>query len=86
MNTPSCLLEPSITSEISIVTSPHDTSSFTVRYTPTPQAVSTFDRYRFMLSETDIPVQEKDATDDNRKVTYRRLNGRSPAEPSYYGS
>ena len=40
----------------------------TVRYTPTPAAVATFDKYRFMLSDPAIPVKEKWANDDDRKV------------------
>lgn len=40
----------------------------TVRYTPTPATVATFDTYRFMLSDPAIPVEEKWANDDDRKV------------------
>lgn len=46
-----------------------ETRSFTLRYTPTPAAVATFDEYRFMLSDPAIPVEEKSAIDDDRKVS-----------------
>lgn len=58
---------PVITSDVTIV-SQLETRSFKLRYTPTPAAVATFDTYRFMLSEPSIPVKEKLATDDDRKV------------------
>lgn len=58
---------PVITSDITIVNQ-LETRSFTIRYTPTPRSVATFDTYRFMLSDPSIPVKEKSAVDDDRKV------------------
>nr|XP_045582718.1 tyrosine-protein phosphatase 10D-like isoform X1 [Procambarus clarkii] len=63
---------PVITSDITIVNQ-LDTQSFTLRYTPTPTAVATFDTYRFMLSDPAIPVKEKLATDDDRKIIFEKL-------------
>ncbi|XP_071530896.1 tyrosine-protein phosphatase 10D-like isoform X2 [Panulirus ornatus] len=63
---------PVITSEITIVNQ-LETQSFTLRYTPTPADVATFDTYRFMLSDPTIPVKEKQATDDDRKIIFKDL-------------
>ncbi|XP_047739809.1 tyrosine-protein phosphatase 10D-like, partial [Hyalella azteca] len=63
--------KPIITSDISIVTSPHETSSFTVRFTKIPPDVTLFDTYRVMLSNGD--VKEINATDPNRKVVFEDL-------------
>uniref|UniRef100_A0A6A7G6Z0 protein-tyrosine-phosphatase n=2 Tax=Hirondellea gigas TaxID=1518452 RepID=A0A6A7G6Z0_9CRUS len=65
--------KPVITSEISIVTSPQETTAFTVRYTPTPHSVSAFDTYRFMLSDVETIIKEKDASDPSRKITFEDL-------------
>ena len=43
-------------------------TALTLRYTPTPKQRSTFDTYRFMLSDPEIPVKEKAAADQDRKV------------------
>ncbi|KAK8376280.1 hypothetical protein O3P69_008762 [Scylla paramamosain] len=63
---------PVITSDITIV-SQSEAQSMTVRYTPTPAAVAIFDKYRFMLSNTTIPMKEKWANDDDRKVVFEGL-------------
>ena len=65
------VLVPIITSDLTVVNRMVDTTSFTVRYTPTPFEVSTFDTYRFVLSDPSIPVKEKDADDSTRKVGQR---------------
>ena len=59
---------PIITSVLTVVNRMADTQSFTVIYTPTPFEVSTFDMYRFVLSDPTIPVKEKPAEDSDRKV------------------
>lgn len=64
---------PLIQSEVFVVSKPPETDSMTLRYTPTPQATSRFDTYRFMLSDPSIPVQEKSANDTDRKVTFTGL-------------
>ncbi|KAK8744117.1 hypothetical protein OTU49_001005 [Cherax quadricarinatus] len=63
---------PVITSDVTIVNQ-LDTQSITLRYTPTPTAVATFDTYRFMLSDPAIPLKEKLATDDDRKIIFEKL-------------
>ncbi|ROT62360.1 Tyrosine-protein phosphatase 10D [Penaeus vannamei] len=63
---------PVITSDITIVNQ-LETRSFTIRYTPTPRSVATFDTYRFMLSDPSIPVKEKSAVDDDRKIIFNGL-------------
>ena len=62
--------EPLCTSELFIITNQEVSTSLTLRYTPTPLARSTFDTYRFMLSDPAIPVKEKAAKDHERKVTF----------------
>jgi len=62
--------EPLCTSELFIITDQEVSTSLTLRYTPTPLARSTFDTYRFMLSDPAIPVKEKAAKDHERKVTF----------------
>ncbi|XP_042228695.1 tyrosine-protein phosphatase 10D-like isoform X1 [Homarus americanus] len=63
---------PVITSDMTIVNQ-LETPSFTLRYTLTPADVATFDTYRFMLSDPAIPVKEKVATDDDRKIVFKDL-------------
>jgi len=65
--------QPLCTSEMFIINNQEVTDSLTVRFTPTPLDRSTFDKYRFMLSEPGIPVKEKPATDPDRKVTFLNL-------------
>jgi cadherin 5 type 2 (VE-cadherin) len=61
--------QPLCTSELFII--PEEVSTaLTLRYTPTPLLRSTFDTYRFMLSDPEIPVKEKAAKDHERKVTF----------------
>lgn len=62
--------QPLCTSELSIITHQEVSTALTLRYTPTPLHRSTFDTYRFMLSDPSIPVKEKAATDAERKVTF----------------
>jgi len=62
--------QPLCTSELFIITNQEDSTSLTLRYTPTPLQRSTFDTYRFMLSDPDIPVKEKAAKDHEKKVTF----------------
>ena len=66
--------QPLCTSEIFIIIDEEVTSALTLRYTPTPKQRSNFDTYRFMLSDTDVPVKEKAASDNDRKVTFVGLN------------
>ncbi|KAK3875168.1 hypothetical protein Pcinc_019949, partial [Petrolisthes cinctipes] len=63
---------PVITSDITIVNQ-LETQSFTLRYTPTPSTVATFNEYRFMLSDPAIPIMKKLATDDDRKIIFDHL-------------
>jgi cadherin 5 type 2 (VE-cadherin) len=49
------------------------TDALTLRYTRTPQSVSRFDLYRFMLSDPSIPIKEKAANDSESKVTFAGL-------------
>ncbi|KAG0729552.1 Tyrosine-protein phosphatase 10D [Chionoecetes opilio] len=63
---------PVITSDITIVNQ-LEAQAMTVRYTKTPATVATFDTYRFMLSDPAIPVKEKWANDDDRKVVFESL-------------
>ncbi|XP_050304199.1 tyrosine-protein phosphatase 10D isoform X2 [Anthonomus grandis grandis] len=64
---------PLIQSEVVVVNNPDTTDSIGLRYTPTPQASSKFDLYRFSLSEPNIPDQEKAANDSDRLVTFSNL-------------
>lgn len=61
---------PLIQSEVFVVTDKHERDIVTLTYTPTPQQSSKFDRYRFSLGDPDIPDQEKQANDENRKVSF----------------
>ncbi|KAL1506354.1 hypothetical protein ABEB36_005735 [Hypothenemus hampei] len=64
---------PLIQSEVVVVNNQISTDSIGLRYTPTPQATSKFDLYRFSLSEPNIPDQEKSANDSDRLVTFTNL-------------
>lgn len=64
---------PLIQSEVVVVNKQQSTDSISLRYTPTPQASSRFDLYRFSLSDPSIPDQEKMANDSDRLVTFRGL-------------
>ncbi|XP_063610060.1 tyrosine-protein phosphatase 10D-like [Penaeus indicus] len=63
---------PLITSDIRIWPQP-ETRSMAIIYTPTPESASTFDMYRFMLSDPSIPVKEKPAEDEDRKIVFNNL-------------
>lgn len=64
---------PLIQSEVVVVNNQQSTDSISLRYTPTPQGTSKFDKYRFSLSEPNIPDQEKAANDSDRLVTFTDL-------------
>lgn len=64
---------PLIQSEVVVVNNQQSTDSISLRYTPTPQTSSKFDLYRFSLSESTIPDQEKTANDSDRLVTFTNL-------------
>lgn len=64
---------PVIDSVINIVADEHDTKTLGIKYTPTPQRHVVFDRYRFQLSETGIPAQERMSNDTNRLVLFKNL-------------
>ena len=61
--------KPLCTSALNIIRHP-EVAAITLSYTPTPPQRSTFDTYRFMLSDPTLPVIEKAATDADRKVTF----------------
>lgn len=61
---------PLIQSEVVVVTDKLIRDIVTLTYTPTPQTISTFDRYKFSLGDPDIMDKEKEANDTNRKVTF----------------
>nr|CAH7752185.1 unnamed protein product [Callosobruchus chinensis] len=64
---------PLIQSEVVVVNNQQSTDTISLRYTPTPQTSSKFDRYRFSLSEPGITDQEKLANDSDRLVTFTGL-------------
>lgn len=78
---------PLILSEVLAVNDQHTTDTLTLRYTPTPQVASRFEKYRFQLAsggnsasddgEDKPPAQsliaEKLATDNEWKVTWQGL-------------
>ncbi|XP_075530860.1 protein tyrosine phosphatase 10D isoform X2 [Dermacentor variabilis] len=64
---------PVIDSVINIVADEHETRTLGIKYTPTPQRHVVFDRYRFQLSDTGIPAQEKLSNDTNRLVLFDNL-------------
>ncbi|XP_069999561.1 tyrosine-protein phosphatase 10D [Penaeus vannamei] len=63
---------PRITSDIRIGHQP-ESRSMTIIYTPTPKNDSSFDMYRFMLSDPSISVKEKPADDKDRKIVFNNL-------------
>jgi len=65
--------QPLCTSDLSIITHQEVSTSLILRYTRTPLDKSTFDTYRFSLSDSNTPVMEKPATDNDRKVTFLDL-------------
>lgn len=58
---------------IYIVTDEQETKTLGIKYTPTPIRNVVFDRYRFQLSGTNIPAQEKLQNDTNRLVIFDNL-------------
>lgn len=76
---------PLILSEVLAVNDQHTTDTLTLRYTPTPQVASRFEKYRFQLAsgsnsltaDDGKPAQsliaEKLATDNEWKVTWQGL-------------
>ncbi|GFY52231.1 tyrosine-protein phosphatase 10D, partial [Trichonephila inaurata madagascariensis] len=64
---------PVIDSVIHIVTDEQETQTLGIKYTPTPIRNVVFDRYRFQLSGTNIPAQEKLQNDTNRLVIFDDL-------------
>ncbi|XP_018572478.1 tyrosine-protein phosphatase 10D [Anoplophora glabripennis] len=64
---------PLIQSEVVVVNNQQSTDSISLRYTPTPQVSSKFDFYKFSLSESNIPDQQKAANDSDRLVTFTGL-------------
>lgn len=62
-----------IDSVIHIVTDEQETKTLGIKYTPTPIRNVVFDRYRFQLSGTNIPAQEKLQNDTNRLVIFDNL-------------
>ncbi|GFY75034.1 tyrosine-protein phosphatase 10D [Trichonephila inaurata madagascariensis] len=65
--------KPVIDSVIHIVTDEQETQTLGIKYTPTPIRNVVFDRYRFQLSGTNIPAQEKLQNDTNRLVIFDDL-------------
>ncbi|XP_066970280.1 tyrosine-protein phosphatase 10D-like isoform X2 [Macrobrachium rosenbergii] len=65
-------MRPIITSEVTFLNQ-KETRSFTLRYTATPTKDATFDRYRFKLSDPTVPVKEKSAVDEDRKIIFDNL-------------
>ncbi|XP_050528950.1 tyrosine-protein phosphatase 10D-like isoform X1 [Daktulosphaira vitifoliae] len=77
---------PLILSEVLAVNDQHTTDTLTLRYTPTPQVASRFEKYRFQLASgsnsvsddgdgkpTQSLIAEKLATDNEWKVTWQGL-------------
>ncbi|KAL1116196.1 hypothetical protein AAG570_005691, partial [Ranatra chinensis] len=65
---------PLILSDLLLVNNLQSTDTVTLRYTPTPQTSSHFDKYKFALSDPTSPqYREKDANDTERKVTFTGL-------------
>ena len=54
--------KPLCTSALNIISQP-EVAALTLRYTPTPLQRSTFDTYRFMLSDPEIQPKDKAASD-----------------------
>ena len=67
-------LVPLILSEVLVVNNQQSTDTVTLRYTPTPQTSSHFDKYRFSLSDhVTTQTREKMANDTESKVTFSGL-------------
>lgn len=64
---------PVIDSVINVVIDERETKILRIKYTPTPTRNVVFDRYRFQLSGTKIPAQEKEFNDTNRLVIFDNL-------------
>lgn len=62
-----------IDSVINVIVGEHETKTLGIKYTPTPIRNVVFDRYRFQLSGTIIPPQEKLWNDTNRFVLFDNL-------------
>ena len=67
------ILVPVIDSVINVVIDERETKTLRIKYTPTPTRNVVFDRYRFQLSGTNIPAQEKMFNDTNRLVIFDNL-------------
>lgn len=64
---------PVIDSVINVIVGEHETKTMGIKYTPTPIRNVVFDKYRFQLSGTQIPQQEKMWNDTNRFVVFDNL-------------
>lgn len=66
---------PLIQSEVVVINNNilQERDTITLSYTPTPQASSKFDIYRFSLGDSEIQDKEKMANDTDRKVTFTGL-------------
>ncbi|GAB6018714.1 hypothetical protein CHUAL_000390 [Chamberlinius hualienensis] len=64
---------PVINSDVSFIYMSENKRTLGLRFTQTPAAASVFDKYRFQLSDSNIPVQEKNVNDTNRFVTFQNL-------------
>lgn len=64
---------PLILSEVLVVNNQQSTDHVTLRYTPTPSSSSHFDRYKFQLSDPNVPIKYKMANDTDTKVTFDNL-------------
>ncbi|OTF79382.1 hypothetical protein BLA29_009759, partial [Euroglyphus maynei] len=64
---------PVIDSVINVIVGEHETKTLGIKYTPTPLRNVIFDHYRFQLSGTSIPTQEKQWNDTNRFVLFDNL-------------
>lgn len=64
---------PVIDSVINVIVGEHETKTLGIKYTPTPLRNVVFDKYRFQLSGTSIPTQEKLWNDTNRFVVFDNL-------------
>lgn len=62
-----------IDSVINVIVGEHETKTLGIKYTPTPLRNVVFDKYRFQLSGTSIPTQEKLWNDTNRFVVFDNL-------------
>lgn len=64
---------PVIDSVVNVVIDERDTKTLGIKYTPTPTRNVVFDKYRFQLSDSTIPPQEKLYNDTNRLVIFDNL-------------